>query len=98
MVASGEQGEKKIALHSPFTTGHWPLVGNMGNTPSPWSTSRINLTWPVILITLGIMFLLDEFIPGWGIDKTWPILLVIVGALNLVNATRPPRAPRGPQI
>jgi len=54
--------------------------------------------WPVLLITLGIMFLLDEFIPGWGIGKTWPILLVIVGALKLVDSTRPPRAPRGPQI
>lgn len=53
---------------------------------------------PVILITLGIMFLADQFIPGWGIWKTWPLLLVVIGVLKLVDSTRPPRAPRGPQI
>jgi len=53
---------------------------------------------PVILITLGAMFLLDQFIPGWGIGRTWPVLLVIIGVLKLVDSTRPPRAPRGPQV
>ncbi len=53
---------------------------------------------PVILITLGAMFLLDQFIPGWGIGRTWPVLLVIIGVLKLVDSTRPPRAPEGPRI
>jgi hypothetical protein len=53
---------------------------------------------PVILISLGMMFLLDQFLPGWGIGRTWPLLLVIVGVLKLVDSTRPPRAPQGPRI
>ncbi len=53
---------------------------------------------PVILITLGVMFLADQFIPGWGIGRTWPVLLVIIGVLKLVNSTRPPRGPDGPRI
>jgi len=53
---------------------------------------------PVILITLGAMFLVDQFIPGWGIGRTWPVLLVIIGVLKLVDSTRPPQAPRGPQV
>ena len=53
---------------------------------------------PVVLITLGMMFLLDQFIPGWNIGRTWPVLLVVVGVLKLVDSSRPPRPPRGPEM
>jgi hypothetical protein len=70
----------------------------MDNTPSSPTTGRLSLMGPVILITLGIMFLVDQFIPGWNIGRTWPAMLVVIGVLKLVDSTRPPRAPRGPQI
>jgi hypothetical protein len=54
--------------------------------------------FPVILIALGIMFLLDQLVPGWGIGKTWPALLVVIGVLKLMDVTRPPRPPEGPRI
>jgi hypothetical protein len=53
---------------------------------------------PVLLIVLGIMFLLDQLAPGWGINKTWPALLVVIGVLKLVDVTRPPRPPEGPRV
>lgn len=53
---------------------------------------------PVLLITLGTMFLLAQIFPAWRVGRTWPVLLVIVGVLKLVNSTRPPRAPQGPRI
>jgi hypothetical protein len=54
--------------------------------------------FPVLLIVLGIMFLLNQLVPGWGISKTWPVLLIVIGAVKLMNITRPPRPPQGPSV
>ncbi len=62
------------------------------------STRPPSLTGPVLLITLGVMFLLHELIPGWGIGKTWPVLLVVIGVLKLLSSSRPPRPPEGPRV
>ena len=51
-----------------------------------------------MLITLGVIFLLEEFVPGWGIHKTWPVLLVVFGVLKLLDVNRPPRPPEGPRV
>lgn len=59
---------------------------------------RASLFLPIILITLGLIFLLNEFLPHWGIEKTWPILLVVIGVLKLLDATQPPRPPEGPRV
>ncbi len=59
---------------------------------------RANVTWPVVLITLGTILLLDEFVPGWGISKTWPLLLVVIGVMKLVTVSQPPRPPEGPRV
>ncbi len=70
----------------------------MGLSPQPPSTYQGSLTGPIVLITLGVIFLLHQIAPGWGIGKTWPILLIVVGVLKLLNSTEPPRAPRGPKV
>ncbi len=57
---------------------------------------RRGLTGPVILITLGSLFLLDQLVPGWGFGKTWPLLLIVVGVVRLIDITQPPEPPRGP--
>ena len=54
--------------------------------------------FPVILLALGMMFLLDHLVPAWGVRKTWPALLIVIGVLRLLSITRPPRPPRAPQI
>ena len=70
---------------------------------SNWSSGRsfiqrASLTWPVLLITLGVMLLLDEFVPRWDFVRTWPILLVVFGVLKLIESGRPPRPPEGPRV
>lgn len=70
----------------------------MGATPPKPVRYRGGLTLPILLIVLGIMFLLDQLVPGWGINKTWPALLVAIGVLKLVDVTRPPRPPEGPRV
>jgi len=70
----------------------------MGSTLTPSTHRRPSLTVPVLLITLGAVFLVDQFVPGWGISKTWPVLLVVFGVLRLLDSTRPPRPPEGPRV
>jgi cell wall-active antibiotic response 4TMS protein YvqF len=70
----------------------------MGNpTPTP-PVYRPRLIGPIVLIALGIIFLVAQFVPEWGVGKTWPVLLVVIGVMKLVDFGRPPRPPRGPQV
>jgi uncharacterized membrane protein len=57
-----------------------------------------DVTFPVILIVLGVLFLLNEFVPNLSIDRTWPLILIALGVLLFLRSWSPPRAPRGPQI
>lgn len=59
---------------------------------------RGSLTWPVVLIALGLMLLAEQFLPDWGFHKTWPVLLVVIGVLKLIDSGRPPRPPEGPRV
>jgi hypothetical protein len=77
------------AINSP-SAGAWNAGGKF--------MQRASLTWPVILITLGLILLADEFLPGWGYERTWPVLLVVFGVLRLIESGRPPRPPEGPRI
>lgn len=72
----------------------------MGFTPTSTRIRRRHhgLMWPVLLIAIGVMFLLQEFIPYWGFDRTWPVLLVLIGLVKLVESLQPPRPPEGPRI
>ena len=70
----------------------------MNDSTAPRCAPRPSLMWPVMLIALGVMFLLHEFVPGWGLGKTWPVLLVVIGVVKLLEASRPPRPPEGPRI
>lgn len=46
-----------------------------------------SLTWPVLLITLGVLFLLPQFIPGLHFRHLWPVLLIVIGLLKLLEST-----------
>jgi len=37
---------------------------------------------PVLMITVGVLFALDNFTP-FSFNRTWPVLLVVVGILSL---------------
>ncbi len=47
---------------------------------------RLGLTGPIFLIALGIMFLVGQFIPAWGVGKTWPVILIVIGLARLVES------------
>ena len=60
-------------------------------TPQPKSNhpeqkNRGNLIGGLVLITLGILFLADEFIPNINFGDLWPIILIVIGAGLLINS------------
>lgn len=49
---------------------------------------RLNgLLWPVILITLGVLFLVGQYSRRYSFTDLWPILLIAIGAFKLLQAT-----------
>src|SRR5664280_1133714 len=53
---------------------------------------------PLTLVTVGVLFALNNFTP-YGFDKTWPVILIVFGLLTLVGrgtAQVPPAAPEPP--
>lgn len=45
-----------------------------------------NLIGGLVLITLGILFLADEFIPHISFGDLWPVILIVIGAGLLINS------------
>jgi uncharacterized integral membrane protein len=48
-----------------------------------------SLAGPAVLVTLGVIFLLDNLHNHWydvpGFSRTWPLILLVVGVLKLVE-------------
>jgi hypothetical protein len=74
-----------------------PLSRGTSGAPNP-PHRRGSIIWPVLLITLGVMLLAQEFLPSWDLTRTWPLLLVVIGVLMLIQSGRPPRPPEGPRL
>jgi LiaI-LiaF-like transmembrane region len=47
---------------------------------------KASLMGPIILVALGVMFLVGQFVPGWGVSKTWPFLLIVIGITKLLES------------
>ncbi|MGA2143565.1 MAG: DUF5668 domain-containing protein [Bryobacteraceae bacterium] len=47
---------------------------------------------PVMLITVGVLFALQNFTP-YGFEQTWPVLLVVAGLLSLLGRVAAPPPP-----
>ncbi len=44
------------------------------------------LMGPMILITVGVLFLIGRSSWGHGIHDLWPVILLVVGGINLAAA------------
>jgi hypothetical protein len=59
------------------------------------------IMWPVILITLGVLFLLDNLgVHDLGFEHTWPVILLVIGAVKLLqsNASTYDHIPPGSSV
>jgi uncharacterized membrane protein HdeD (DUF308 family) len=57
-------------------------------TPNPPKKDKenTNLIGGIILITIGVIFLFDRFIPGVNFGDLWPIILVVIGVIMVRKA------------
>ncbi|MGH9523279.1 MAG: LiaI-LiaF-like domain-containing protein [Terriglobales bacterium] len=52
---------------------------------------------PVVLITLGVLFLLGEF-THWDFGRTWPILLIAIGVVKVLGSSADDSAHVAPDL
>ncbi len=45
------------------------------------------LMGPVILITLGVLFLIGEYSGRYSFNELWPIILIVIGAVKILEST-----------
>ena len=57
------------------------------------------IRWPITLITVGVLFALNNF-TQYSFDRTWPVLLIVFGLLSLlrrgIEPVPPPQPPPAP--
>lgn len=45
-----------------------------------------SLAGPILLVTLGVLFLIGQFVPYWGVGRTWPVILIVIGFTKLLES------------
>ena len=43
---------------------------------------------PIVLVTLGVLFLIDQY-TMYGIGRTWPVILIVIGIVKLLQWNAP---------
>lgn len=60
-------------------------TGAQKQPQAPKEHGKGSLIGGIILITLGILFLLDRFLPRIDFGDLWPVILIVAGILLLRN-------------
>ena len=73
--------------------------------PSPQSGGRVRcscancrmrgLLAPVLIITVGVLFLVDQFVPGIRFHHLWPVILIVFGLMKLLQYSASTEGHRG---
>jgi len=58
------------------------------NQPQEQSRDNRSLWGGLILVTMGVLFLLDNYIPRFNFSDYWPLILIGVGVGLLINAKK----------
>jgi hypothetical protein len=64
---------------------HWGLIGGSSSLCRCEQCRTRKLMGPAILVTLGVLFLLDN-VSHVGFHKTWPALLLVIGVVKLMQS------------
>jgi len=85
----------------------WGLLGQADGSCVCDRCKTRCIMWPAIMVTLGVLFLIDN-LHGPGFERTWPLLLLVIGGVKLMQSnaseaghiggpgTLPPPPPAGP--
>lgn len=50
------------------------------------SSHGVRLTGPILLVTLGVLLLVGQLVPYWGVGRTWPVILIVIGLAKLFES------------
>ena len=50
---------------------------------------------PIVLITLGVLFFIGEYLPRWDFGELWPVFLIVIGVLKLIEYSASTEGHRG---
>jgi phage shock protein C len=70
---------------SPDTAAAPTQPFNAGTSPAK-QRQKGSLIGGLVLITLGILFLADEFFPNFDFGDLWPVIIIVIGVGLLINA------------
>ena len=48
-----------------------------------------SLMGPAVVITVGVLFLLQQSHIGFSFGQTWPVILVVIGVISLASSVAP---------
>src|SRR5262249_10801480 len=98
-VAVGTYRRRRLDVSQSFRAA--PVSGRLGRSRKhmadrnrvrcscPRCTIR-GLTWPAIIITIGLLLLLDQTRGGYlDFSNTYPVILLVIGAISLASALAP---------
>jgi hypothetical protein len=63
----------------------WGLLGTEGLACTCDRCKMRCIMWPSIMITIGVLFLMDN-LHGPGFEHTWPLILLVIGAVKLLQS------------
>ncbi|HUJ40415.1 MAG TPA: DUF5668 domain-containing protein [Candidatus Acidoferrales bacterium] len=50
---------------------------------------RGGLVGPMVLITIGALFMADRWWPGMSFGRLWPVILIVIGVVRLLEMGMP---------
>ena len=63
----------------------WGVVGRCAGSCYCERCRTRHITWPAVMVTVGVLFLMDN-LHGPGFERTWPLILLVIGGVKLLQS------------
>jgi hypothetical protein len=74
-----------IAFGAWLFVKRWGLLGTEGLACTCDRCKMRCIMWPALMVTVGVLFLMDN-LHGPGFEHTWPLILLVIGAVKLLQS------------
>lgn len=63
----------------------WGVLGGDDQVCTCDRCKMRHIMWPALMVTIGVLFLMDN-LHGPGFEHTWPLILLVIGAVKLLQS------------
>jgi Domain of unknown function (DUF5668)/B-box zinc finger len=74
-----------IAFGAWLFVKRWGLLGGETLVCTCDRCKMRHIMWPALMVTVGVLFLMDN-LHGPGFEHTWPLILLVIGAVKLLQS------------